>query len=178
MSNIKQKFIAACNDRGEDPVKVAEKMMRDYIREPDVDGVAVMEYLNEKTGKKFRVNAPGNIKWIRARARDGYTLEDFKKVIDNKMRDPFFQEKDLMRPDTLFRPSHFDAYLNEAPERTLETALFEAAGLMTLHNESQDVINSWIHTIRNGQYPERPPNTPYSKIEPLEEEALKLLRKT
>src|SRR5699024_7404758 len=44
----------------------------------------IIEYLNEKTGKKISYRSNGNKKLIRARINEGYTVEDFKKVIDNK----------------------------------------------------------------------------------------------
>ena len=47
--------------------------------------------------------------------KEGYTVEDFKKVIDNKVSD--WTDGDMekyLRPQTLFRPSNFEAYLNES----------------------------------------------------------------
>lgn len=73
----------------------------------------ILDYLNEKTGKKFK--NPGDLS---ARFKDGYTVEDAMKVIDNKLADSNFQELDggrFMRPATLFCKSHFDDYLNEKP---------------------------------------------------------------
>ncbi|HEM3703666.1 TPA: conserved phage C-terminal domain-containing protein, partial [Streptococcus suis] len=50
----------------------------------------------------------------------GYTLEDFKKVIDTKVvqwKNDSHMAK-FLRPKTLFSPSHFDSYLNEVPKPT------------------------------------------------------------
>ena len=50
---------------------------------------------------------------IKARFKEGYKLDDFKTVIDNKAFE--WQHTDMwqfMRPSTLFSPSHFDDYLN------------------------------------------------------------------
>ena len=50
---------------------------------------------------------------IKARFKEGYKLDDFKTVIDNKAFE--WQHTDMwkyMTPSTLFRASHFDDYLN------------------------------------------------------------------
>jgi uncharacterized phage protein (TIGR02220 family) len=75
---------------------------------------AVIEYLNKRAGKAFR-NGAATSKLIAARAKEGYTLEDFKRVIDNKVtewgKDPKMEQ--YIRPVTLFQASKFDAYLNQ-----------------------------------------------------------------
>lgn len=74
----------------------------------------IVAYLNEKTGKHFQAKGE-TAKHINARLNDGYTVDDFKKVIDKKSRkwkdDPKMCQ--FLRPSTLFAPSHFDEYLNE-----------------------------------------------------------------
>ena len=54
--------------------------------------------------------------FIRARWNEGFRLEDFKKVIDNKcsawLRDTRMNQ--YLRPETLFS-GKFDRYLNEKP---------------------------------------------------------------
>lgn len=74
----------------------------------------VLDYLNSKTGKRFRPGAAAH-RMISARMVEGYTLPEFKKVIDNKcadwLLDPAMEQ--FLRPDTLFRPSKMDGYLNQ-----------------------------------------------------------------
>lgn len=84
----------------------------------------IITYLNEKTGKKLRWDVESNQKEIKARFNEGYTLDDFKTVIDKKYhewgRKPTKEElqrgvKDMriyLRPKTLFG-SNFDVYLNQ-----------------------------------------------------------------
>ena len=49
--------------------------------------------------------------------RNGGSLEGCMKIIDNKLKDPFFIENlKYMNPLTLFRKSHWDKYLNDEPE--------------------------------------------------------------
>ena len=76
----------------------------------------IIAYLNEKTGKKYRANNKQTQKDIAARIRDGYTLEDFHKVVDNKCAVWLNTEKSIyLRPQTLFG-NKFDSYLNEVPQ--------------------------------------------------------------
>lgn len=75
----------------------------------------IIDYLNEKTGRTFR-NVESNKKLIRTRWHEGYQLDDFKKVIDNKVIDAndsksYFDGK-FLQPSTLFG-SKFDQYLNQ-----------------------------------------------------------------
>lgn len=77
----------------------------------------VVSYLNLKTGKSFSHKSKETVKYINGRLSEGRTLEDFKYVIDVKVAE--WQHKPDMaaylRPSTLFRPSNFENYLNQAP---------------------------------------------------------------
>lgn len=90
----------------------------------------IIDYLNGKTGSHFK-NVAGNQKLIRARWHEGYRLDDFKKVIDNKT-DAWLgvvakdgrEMSQFLRPSTLFG-NKFDQYLNEKHEQTEpENSLF------------------------------------------------------
>lgn len=74
----------------------------------------ILDYLNEKLGTKYRPNATKNKTVINARLNEGYKLDDFKTVIDNKIADWGNNQKmsKFLRPETLFG-TKFDAYLNE-----------------------------------------------------------------
>lgn len=76
----------------------------------------VIEHLNQRTGKKFKHSSKANQKHIKARINEGYTLEDFKKVIDWKVPQ-WIGNKEMekyLRPETLFG-TKFEGYLNEVP---------------------------------------------------------------
>lgn len=83
----------------------------------DIDDIVgrVIGYLNQKTKKNFRVTTKPYIANIAARLKEGYTEADFIKVIDIKcshwLHDPQFANN--LNPMTLFRPCHFDVYLNQ-----------------------------------------------------------------
>lgn len=75
----------------------------------------IIDYLNKKTGKAYRRNSSDTQKHIRARCAEGYKLEDFCKVIDNKTAE--WKGTDMeqyLRPSTLFG-TKFESYLNQQP---------------------------------------------------------------
>lgn len=84
-------------------------------RQADVE--KVVAHLNEVTGKGFRATSESTRKPIRARLEEGYTVDDCMAVIDVKVsqwwRDP--KMKPYLRPETLFRKSKFEGYLQESP---------------------------------------------------------------
>lgn len=74
----------------------------------------VINYLNQKTSKKFKSGNQKTREKIIARVNNGYTLEDFKKVIDIKSSQ-WLNDKQMckyLRPETLFG-NKFEGYLNE-----------------------------------------------------------------
>ncbi|WP_323063395.1 conserved phage C-terminal domain-containing protein, partial [Limosilactobacillus reuteri] len=82
----------------------------------------VIEYLNQKTGKHFKPNADGNKRIIEPRLKEGYTVDEMKKVIDNMYslwHGVTFRNGELgdnyLKPETLFRSSKIDGYLNANP---------------------------------------------------------------
>lgn len=100
--------------------KANEKHSETYvIRNTNTEYVIeILKYLNEKTGSHFG-ETKNNVQLITARLNDGYTVEDFKKVIDKKVKAWKSDSKmcKFLKPSTLFAPSHFDDYLNEPEER-------------------------------------------------------------
>ena len=74
----------------------------------------VIEYLNSKIGTSYKVSSKDTRKHIKARFDEGYTLEDFQKVIDNKVSE-WGKDPDMvkyLRPATLFG-TKFESYLNQ-----------------------------------------------------------------
>ena len=78
--------------------------------------VRVVEYLNQLTGAAYRPGTKTTAGMVKARLSDGFTVEDFETVIAFKCRQWINDKKmrDYLRPETLFSPSHFESYLNQA----------------------------------------------------------------
>ena len=86
-----------------------------HVSHDDVDKshVEIIEYLNFRTGSKFKATTKPYIQAIRSRLKEGYTVDDFKTVIDKKCREwKGTKLEKYLTPKTLFAPSHFDTYLN------------------------------------------------------------------
>lgn len=72
----------------------------------------IISYLNSKAGTHYR-NVDSNRKLITARMKEGYTVEDFKTVIDKKCDEwKGTDMQQFIRPVTLFQASKFENYLN------------------------------------------------------------------
>lgn len=101
----------------------------------------IVDFLNQKTGKHFRATSKKTISVIKARLAEGFTKEDFFKVIENKSAkwksDP--KMVDFLRPETLFG-NKFEGYLNEKPADTL---LLSANGQATAQ-----AAQEWINESR------------------------------
>lgn len=81
--------------------------------------VYIVEYLNKKALTNYRNNNAKTKELIRARFNDGFLIEDFKKVIDNKVADWRNTEwEKFIRPVTLFG-TKFESYLNEKPKKEI-----------------------------------------------------------
>lgn len=121
----KCKFLPEGVDNGVDNVHTdIEKDNRDKIldiRDEDINNMSdkptgmhkiIIDYLNEKADKKYRANNKSTQKHINARLKEGYTVEDFKIVIDKKCTEWKNTEMEqYLRPETLFG-TKFEGYLN------------------------------------------------------------------
>ena len=101
--------------KGEPHPEQAKKPQKAKETKADKDATEVIDYLNATTGSSYRATTEANVKPIRARLNDGFTVEDCKKVIDTKSGQ-WLNNPDMvkyLRPATLFSPSKFEGYLNE-----------------------------------------------------------------
>lgn len=80
----------------------------------------VVEYLNQKTGKKFRLTEATK-KLINARLKEKFLIDDFYRVIDNQCSKWLKDEKmiDYLRPQTLFG-TKFESYLNAIKKKKFD----------------------------------------------------------
>ena len=77
----------------------------------------VISYLNLKAKKNFKFDTASHHKFIKARLKEGYTLEDFKKVVDIMSAKWIGTEyEQYLQPQTLFG-NKMDNYLNTTMPR-------------------------------------------------------------
>lgn len=81
----------------------------------------VISYLNLKAKKNFKVDTASHHKFIKARLKEGYVLEDFKKVVDimvAKWKGTEYEQ--YLQPQTLFG-NKMDNYLNQPMPRNVHS---------------------------------------------------------
>lgn len=94
--------------------KELEKDILSGKAEPHIPFQEVVEYLNEKAETKYRHTGSKTQTLIKARYSEGFSLDDFKKVIDIKVNE-WLNDKSMnkyLRPETLFG-TKFESYLNQ-----------------------------------------------------------------
>ena len=76
--------------------------------------VSVIDYLNERTGKSYRP-VKANLRLVCGRLKEGYTVDDLRRVIDLKTEAWGEDEKmrEYLRPATLFGALNFAQYSAE-----------------------------------------------------------------
>lgn len=89
----------------------AEDSPTEHPEQADV--TEIVEYLNQAAGTSYKPNTPKTVRSIKTRMKEGFTVDDFKTVIDKKVSE--WAKTDMqkyLRPETLFG-TKFEGYLNQ-----------------------------------------------------------------
>lgn len=81
-------------------------------KEPDPTE-EIVDHLNQRAGTHYRATTASTRKLIKARLKEGFTVDEFKLVIDKKCAE-WLNNRDMaryLRPETLFG-NKFESYLN------------------------------------------------------------------
>lgn len=83
------------------------------VKECNKNVKEIVEYLNSKTNKSFKYTTKKTQSLINARFKEGFTVDDFKIVIDKKCSEWLTNDdmNQYLRPETLFG-TKFESYLN------------------------------------------------------------------
>ena len=117
--------------------QLTNKDIKDIVEHSPTEPVPyqeVVQYLNQKTGKNFKHTSKVTQRHIRARFAEGFTVNDFKQVIDKKCSDWLRDQKmkEYLRPETLFG-TKFESYLNSKTTTTKQTGPYiDSCGLKVL----------------------------------------------
>ncbi|EUJ56440.1 conserved phage C-terminal domain-containing protein [Listeria fleischmannii] len=108
----------------------------------------IIDYLNSQLGTKFRHETTSTRKHIKARLKDGYTIADFKKVIDYKKKEWLNTEMSkYLVPDTLFG-KRFEKYINQATALKNNVSVDYGSSDQTVYNSmmarKQQEINDYF----------------------------------
>lgn len=89
----------------------------------------IVNYLNEKAGTRYKHTSGKTQTCIHARLEEGFTLDDFKTVIDKKCADWIGTEwEKFLRPETLFG-TKFEGYLNAKPAKGHKSGMVGPNGI-------------------------------------------------
>lgn len=107
-----------------------EKGYSPAVAAPPLPYQEIIDYLNQKAGTKYRSTTKKTQSLIKARYHEKFTLDDFKKVIDNKVAE-WKSDNEMakyLRPETLFG-TKFESYLNqkEVGQHQSENPLYGSA---------------------------------------------------
>ncbi len=91
------------------------KIKEDYIKlitsDDNTDIVEIVNFLNEKTGKRYSAKSVSTKRLIRSRLRDGYSKDDLKGVIETMANQWMYTKMEYyLRPETLFNETKFQTY--------------------------------------------------------------------
>lgn len=103
----------------------------------------IIDYLNLKTSKKYKHTSQKTQTLIKARFKEKFTLDDFKRVIDIKVSQWLTDDKmsTYLRPETLFG-TKFESYLNETPKKEVSNNQEEIKTPSYVNNISEnDLLN-------------------------------------
>ena len=125
-----------------------EKSSRAEHDRVDIPYKDIVDYLNSKTNKNYRSTTAKTKDLIKARYNEGFRLDDFKRVIDNKIVG-WLDDKRMnkyLRPETLFS-NKFEGYLNEVSynkpsKQTYTEDIDMDDGIDDLEAELDRIINS------------------------------------
>lgn len=80
------------------------------------DVIDIVEHLNIRSGRKFNAQRQQTANLVISRLKEGFSIEDCKKVIDCKVEKWGNDDKmrPYLRPETLFAASKFEGYLQDA----------------------------------------------------------------
>lgn len=116
--NVKDTLTQCHRDKMTRPITKEIKSIKKDNVEKHLDVVSVIDYLNKKTGRNYKASSKSTQRFVNARFREGYTFEDFKRVIDVKvkewLKDDYWNK--FLRPSTLFNPTNFENYLEESKD--------------------------------------------------------------
>lgn len=117
--NLQNPFSKNCVNNTRDYTETTSEITKKNNSQAEPDSVAIsvktiVDYLNEKTDSHYKATTPKTKQLVQARLKEGFSVDDFKTVIDKKTATWMNDNKmnKYLRPLTLFG-TKFEDYLNE-----------------------------------------------------------------
>ena len=99
-----------------------EENIYSLAKQDDLPYKEIVDYLNLKNNSNYKYTTKKTKDCIKARINEGFTLDDFKKVIDNKINEWLGTNMEkYLRPETLFG-TKFESYLNQKTTKVLSNS--------------------------------------------------------
>lgn len=121
----------------------------DIDKERDKENIStIVSYLNEKAGTNYKATTKKTQEKIKARLAEGFTVDNFKTVIDKMCAEWIGDEKmeRFLRPETLFGPK-FENYLNAKVTRKEGTTNAKHVGSNTGANAEIERGIGWNRVL-------------------------------
>lgn len=128
--NGKANILSGCQGHPDD--EAAQFIHRQEQEDKKAPAAEIIAYFNEHCRTNYNPKTEYIHRLIKARWNDGFRLTDFKAVIDIKAAQWLTDPKMVryLRPVTLFAPSKFDGYLNEARQKvTIDKQICPKCGM-------------------------------------------------
>ena len=133
--------------KSKDSLEIEIEEVKDTLSATPLEASTIQEvisYLNLKAGTNYKATTPKTRTLIKARLKEGFTLDDFYTVIDKKV---LLWGKDIkmqayLRPETLFSPK-FESYLNEVVS---QGKILQAQGVVSEAGaKGIDLMQEWLN---------------------------------
>ena len=107
----------------------------------------VISYLNDKLKTSYKATTNKTKTLINARVNEGFTLDDFKKVVDTMYNEWHndIKMKVYLRPETLFG-TKFESYLNRNNKKRVEELCIPPKKERELTDEEKRIVNEIINS--------------------------------
>lgn len=137
------------NKANEKQTESKQKAKLKQIPDIDIDNISkIVELLNNKGGKSFKIKNDKTVQLLRARFKDGYSFDDISKVVEMKCEDwsDCPKMKKFLRPETLFGPK-FEGYFNELPKPNLFSMKQESSTIHEIDPEIKKLLGTFKREV-------------------------------
>ena len=122
VDNVQQEYRDKSIDNRDIDNKIIDNNIYSLAKQDNVPYKEIIDYLNLKANTNYKHTTKKTKDCIKARINEGFTLEDFKIVIDKKVEEwTGTNMEQYLRPETLFG-TKFESYLNQKTTKVLSNS--------------------------------------------------------
>lgn len=122
VDNVQQEYRDKSIENRDIDNKIINNNIYSPAKQDNIPYKEIINYLNLKANTNYKHTTKKTKDSIKARTNEGFTLEDFKIVIDNKTNEWIGTDMEkYLRPETLFG-TKFESYLNQKTTKVLSNS--------------------------------------------------------